>query len=160
MLTLERLKELLSYDPDTGIWTWRVARSNCHPGDVVASKTTAGYIQVMIDRKNYTGHRLAWFYMTGEWPIRKIDHKDCDRSNNRWENLRLADDTENRRNVKRSRNNTTGFKGVSRIRSKFKAVIWKNYKPIHLGHFSTAEEAHQAYAKAAAELFGEFARAA
>lgn len=98
--------------------------------------------------------------MTGEWPDKRMDHRDLDRSNNRWSNLRLASNTENGANRAKGKNNTSGHKGVSwcKNRQKWQAGIKINYRRKALGRFDTKEEAAAAYAVAAQELFGEFAR--
>ena len=156
----QQLKSILRYEPDSGLfYVVKSTAPRVKVGSVAGSKNASGYIVINRSRV-YMAHRLAWLYMTGEFPVGQIDHIDCDRSNTKWDNLRLATRTENRRNASRSRNNTTGFKGVSRARSKYRATISVDYKQICLGNFDTAEEAHEAYKKAAADLYGEFARAA
>lgn len=104
-------------------------------------------------------HRLAWFFMTGEWPILDIDHINGDRSDNRWSNLRLANDSQNGANKRRYKNNKSGFKGViwDARHKRFKAQLKKDGKVLNLGRYHTAEEAHEAYCKAAATLHGDFA---
>ena len=159
MLTVERLKEALMYESDTGIFRWRVIRSqNGRAGNIAGSKKVNGYIDICIDRMLYKAHRLAWFYMTGKWPSEGLDHINTDRTDNRWANLRLANKSQNEANSPRNKANTSGFKGVSRKRNKWQAGIKKDYVRYNLGSFATPEEAHQAYCEAAKETFGEFAR--
>jgi hypothetical protein len=96
--------------------------------------------------------------MTGEWPPSEVDHRDLDKGNNRWTNLRIASSAGNKWNLARRSSNTTGYKGVSRKRSKFQAQIAINKKRVSLGCFASPEEAYAAYCKAASEWHGEFAR--
>lgn len=161
MLTQARLKELLKYDPDAGQWTWLVTRGGAKAGSIVSHREGSGYIQFTIDRKNYRSCRLAWLYMTGEWPNGFIDHIDRVRTNDRWNNLRLATRSQNKANSAAYANNSVGFKGVSLVRScrskPYVARIGVNGKSKHLGLFSTPEEANAAYTKAAKTYFGEYA---
>lgn len=161
-LTVQYVRELLIYFPETGFLVWRIPRGN------VAAGTRAGYIRadkgilyryVKIDCKLYSEHKLAWGIMTGEFPPR-LDHKDLDGTNNRWINLRLADGSQNQANTGIRSNNTSGYKGVGLIRStgKWAARIKHQGNTTHLGCFSSPEKASAAYEKAARELFGEYAR--
>src|SRR6266704_128840 len=99
MLTQQRLKELLSYDPLTGVFLWRVKRCNKMPGDVAGCNKNRNYTVVYVEGKSYRAHRLAWFYMTGEWPATFLDHRDMNKHNNAWENLRLATKSQNQANI-------------------------------------------------------------
>lgn len=160
-VTHERLRELLAYDQETGEFTWRVARGPEVPaGSVAGMVNEDGYRIVTVDGSNYRAHVLAWFYMTGEWPTKQVDHKDNGRDNNRWENLREATNGENGANKGKQCNNTTGHKGVSfdAKRNRFRAVIYKDGKQTHLGYFITAQQASDAYVDAAPRFHGEFAR--
>lgn len=163
MLTLDRLKDLLAYDPKTGTFTRLVGRPgpNGHVGAVAGCNNGQGYIRLYVDGKPYKAHRLAWFYMTGEW-VDEVDHRNTVRSDNRWDNLREATRGQNRTNCAAYKNNTSGLKGVSLYRrtGKWKAQIQKSGQKHFLGYFDTPEAAHDAYAKAANDLFGQFARAA
>lgn len=156
--TRARLMELLSYDPESGQFRWKVRRTNrAHPG-AIAGRTCNGYVRIHLDGVAHSAHRLAWLWMTGEWPILDVDHGDLDRSNNRWSNLRLATRAENRMNSRASKNNTVGLKGVCRNRYGFQAQIRNNGKTTYLGTFETAEAAHAAYRDASIRIYGEFAR--
>lgn len=163
MLTQERLKALLHYDPEAGLFTRLVSRSGpkSKAGDVAGCDNGQGYIRIYVDGKPYKAHRLAWFYMTGEW-VDEVDHRNTVRSDNRWANLREATRGQNRTNCAAYRNNTSGHKGVSLYRrtGKWTAQIQKRGQKHFLGYFDTPEAAHEAYAKAANDLFGQFARAA
>lgn len=160
-LTQERLQELLHYDPLTGIFRWLLYRnSNAKIGDIAGSPHTKGHLRISIDGKQYLSHRLAWFYMTGQWPASMIDHENTDGSDNRWLNLREATHAQNCMNAQKRSDNSSGFKGVSfsRERGKFVAQINRAGKRTHVGIFDTAEEAAKAYDNAARLHHGEFAR--
>lgn len=161
-LTAERLRSLLSYDAETGVFVWIAPTSNrVKRGTVCKYKTSPGYIAVRIDRILIGAHRLAWLYMTGEWPIADVDHINGDRTNNRWSNLRAASRQQNLRNMQmRTRQNTSGFKGVSWISrcSLWHAAIGIDRKNKSLGYFRDPVSAARAYDAAAINRFGEFAR--
>jgi hypothetical protein len=165
MLSVERLKEVLSFDKDTGEFRWAKRVARCiRIGELAGYIENAhgGYNLIMIDRVSYGAHRLAWFYVTGEWPDVEIDHKDGNPSNNRFSNLRKATASENIANSKKRRDNTSGFKGVSwdKGAKKWSAKIGVSGRKLHLGLFDTPEAAHAAYLTAAHKHFGEFARVA
>jgi HNH endonuclease len=146
-IALDRLKELLSYDPDTGEFIWLVNKSaRARTGMVAGQKTRYGYIAVVIDGVFYPAHRLAWFYVTTEWPPAEIDHRDLDKTNNRFANLREATRKQNMQN-RRTPNITgsSGYLGVSKNRNKWEARIGIDGKVKHIGNFGTPEEAHAAY---------------
>jgi hypothetical protein len=150
-LTQERLKELLHYDPETGDFIW-------HPqpaGTIVMVRGESRW-RVAVDRKIYFCSRLAWLYMTGQWPDGMVDHIDNDSLNDSWENLRLATNSQNQANSKvRSK---SGLKGVYSAGRRFQSHITVNGVHHYLGIFDTPEEAAEAYKRAATEFFGEFAR--
>lgn len=158
-LTQEYLKSILSYDPETGVFRWRVDRykSRIRAGDRAGCVDAFGYRLIRFDYKNHKEHRLAWLYMTGEQPPAFMDHKNHNRADNAWANLRIANGTQNRANTRKPKNNTSGIKGVRRVKNRWSALIVCNRQHIHLGTFATKEEAAQAYAEAARKLFGEFA---
>lgn len=166
MITQERLKQLLKYSPDTGLFYWRVDRGGKRAGAIAGVVRPSGYVAIGIDDKLWRAHQLVWLYMTGEWPPSFIDHRDLDRANNRWSNLRLATKSQNMANMGTPKHNSSGFKGVSRYRAgesygkPWQASIRKDNRSYALGQFATKEEAHAAYVAAAERLFGEFARAA
>lgn len=163
MLTAMRLREILRYDPETGLFTRLTDRGGRRAGEVAGSQRKDDRrIQIYVDNRNEMAHRLAWLYMTGEWPSEEVDHRDMNPSNNRWSNLRLASHSQNAMNRTKRSDNTTGLKGVYRHykNGKFRAAIAANKKQYHLGVFDTREEAHAAYEAAAAKLHGEFARVA
>lgn len=157
---ISRVRELLDYDASTGILRWKTKRhGTASVGSQAGSINSKGYRCVKIDGKLYQAHRVAWALVNGEWPAQAIDHKNRNRDDNRIDNLRLATNSQNTANSKRPAHNTSGLKGVTwhKQRQKWAAQIRKDGKNLHLGLFASAEEAHQAYIKAANENFGEFA---
>ena len=158
----EFIREYLSYDPETGIFTW-IKRPNPNvPSGTRAGSVNpdTGYRLIHFKRVNYTCGRLAWFFAHGESPDRLIDHINGDRDDNRIANLRPATYLQNSANQKGwSRLDLP--KGVSRIKSRKKPYCAKlriGGAIRYVGYFATAEEAHAAYCRAAVEHFGEFAR--
>lgn len=164
-LTAERLRHVLEYSPNTGEWVWLVTLSSRGQKGAKAGCPSIrdGWV-IRIDGCLYKSHHLAWLYMTGEWPVDQIDHEDLDRTNNRWLNLREADNSQNGANKPLQCNNTSGFKNVSyrpdcRNRP-YLAFASVSGKRKYLGAFKTAEEASSVAFAAAKVIFGEFARAA
>lgn len=161
-LSADYVRSLLRYEPETGRFFWIVSRPNRKAGSE-AGCIRDGYVGIKINGRRYLAHRLAWLVMTGVWPEDEIDHRDLNRANNRWANLRPATHGQNQSNCRAYRHNSTGLKGAYPAPHnpfKFVSAIRKDGKRLHLGTFDTAREAHQAYAKAAQELHGEFRRAA
>jgi hypothetical protein len=157
LLTSARLREIASYNPKTGEFMSQPIRIGWNCGGKQRRPYPYIYRIVAIDGKNYLEHRLAWFWMTGEWPPSDavIDHINGDSTDNRWENLRLATLSQNQRNRTRmNKNNPNGLTGAYR-RSDKRWVSWLGKR--YLGTFATKEEAHEAYRKAALEKYGEFA---
>ena len=113
MLTIEQLKEVLDYNPDTGLFTWIKSTQQTKAGSVAGNKTNQGYIRISVKRKRYLAHRLAYLYMTGHFPENFIDHINHIRHDNRWTNLRDATSSQNQANQVNPKNNTSGYKGVS-----------------------------------------------
>ena len=168
---LEILLDLLDYNPETGIIIHKKTRKNGvkQGGEagtkrrLLNGKSTKLYIEVSVLGRIYFAHRLAWYMHTGVDPIdHLIDHIDGNGYNNIFANLRLCTNQQNAFNRIANTNNKSGFKGVywTKKLQKWGAGIKLNYKRIHLGYFPTAELAHMAYCKAAAELHGDFARGA
>ena len=163
-LTQAELKEVLRYEPRTGKFFW--AKSMPPRGRVgqeagwVAPYATGKRIKIAIRGTEFPAHRLAWLYMTGEWPKQEIDHRDGDGTNNRWANLREATSSENLRNCPAPRTNTTGHKGTcfDKKTGKFIAGLRVNGRRMNLGSFETHEEAIRAYRAAARKHHGEFAK--
>jgi len=160
-LTQQGLKEILHYDMETGVFTWRKHRLRSREHSVAGTPFKGGYIRITIHRKPHMAHRLAWLYVTGSWPSCEMDHIDGDESNNAWANLREATRTQNNCNRGSHKNNRLGLKGVYQVHdNRFVARIYIDGRSTSLGSFKTAEEAHAAYCNAAQKHFGEFARAA
>lgn len=162
LLPAEYLRRILNYDPETGAFTWaeKIARKVV-VGSVAGSLNHHGYIHISIGGRPYPAHRLAFVYMTGEWPVGMLDHRDTNKSNNAWANLRPATTSQNAMNTRRRSDNVSGFKGVCWRRAKGK---WQARIKIHgstrtLGSYDTPEAAHEAYVAAAKVVHGEFARA-
>jgi hypothetical protein len=157
--TSSDLKQVMSYDPETGIFTV-FPRRGTKGGLTRGSLNPNGAYVFTVAKKLHYAHRLAWLYMTGEWPGVGIDHKDCNPQNNRWDNLRLADQSENNMNARKRSGTSSKFKGVyfHAAAQKWGSQIHKNGKNSHLGLFETEQEAHNAYSTAAEAKFGEFAR--
>jgi len=158
-VTRARLREVLDYDDQTGEFRWLKQTSpRVRVGQVAGTVNRDGYRLIAIDGKAYWAHRLVWLYMKGKWRSGVIDHRDGDPSNNCWDNLRPATRSQNCANRRIPRHNTCGLKGVSLHRGRYCATICKKGRKHSLGCFSTPQEAHAAYVKAARRLFGEFAR--
>lgn len=142
-LTQSRLKELLDYDPITGIFTWLKRCNQLKTGDVAGCHDYQGYIVIMIDRIQHRAGRLAWLYVHGIWPSYQIDHKDRIRDNDAIVNLREATHSTNGMNRGISTRNTSGVTGVSldKRSGKWRACIKVSGKPIHLGLFASKDAA-------------------
>jgi len=160
MITQEHLKELLDYNPDTGVFTWKkTVNSRAVVGSVAGNQDCSVYIRITIYKKKYAAHRLAFLYMTGKWPNKLVDHINQIKDDNRWVNLRQATTSQNNINSKKQKNNTSGHRGVYWSK---KSQMWRvqiKYKSKHrcLGGYTTIEEAAAVYKAAALELYGEFA---
>ena len=157
--TAERVREAFDYDPETGIFVWKkkIGRKVV-VGKVAGSLSKVlGYVLIGMDGSSYGAHRLAWLYMTGEWPA-ITDHINGVKSDNRFANLRSCNSAENNRNRPIRKDNRAGFKGVKACRNgTYQASITHNRERHYLGTFRTPEEAHSAYCEAAKRMCGEFA---
>lgn len=142
-MTRDELLNILHYEPSTGIFKWKAYIGHIVPGKIAGSLSDQGYIRIGVSKKDYKAHRLAWLYMTGNFPLVEIDHINRNRSDNRWENLRLATAKQNRENLSTRSDNTSGFRGVAwcRFRQKWHAQICHNGKTINLGRFNDFFEA-------------------
>lgn len=151
MITQTELKELVTYDPVTGAFTLAKHRHGTtrKVGDSLGSLTKTGYLETCIKQKRYYLHRLAHLYMTGKMPKNMIDHKNRNKLDNSWNNLRCVTHQENMENdILPRKHGSLGYRGVHRYGNKFRAKINHKGKQIHLGEFNTVEEASQAYLKA------------
>jgi hypothetical protein len=157
-LTVERLRELLHYDPETGDFTWRQDRvAGAKAGDRAGWLANSGYITLRVERKQYLAHRLAWLYVTGEWPPQQVDHVNQNKVDNRWANLRAASHGQNviNRSYRRPKHNLP--RGVRpAYGGRFEAWIGSKVNRRFLGSFDTADEAHAAYLQEARRVYGEF----
>ena len=159
-LSANRLRKLLKYDPATGVFRWRVHRGgpNNFGGVAGSIHRPKGYRQICIDGKIYRANRLAWLYMTGKWPKLEIGYINHKTSDTRWANLRAM--TPSQRGAITRTRNKLGVRGVWTTPSgKYVAPIKVAGKKKYLGVFDTVEKASVAYARAARDAFGQFARA-
>ena len=143
MVTQEELKELLHYNPDTGIFTRIASRGSVKAGYIAGCLDKDGYITIKINCKTYKAHRLAWFYVHGKWPKHKIDHINHVRADNRIANLRCATCRENNKNSSLRKDNTSGVCGVCwyRPKKKWASQIMVNGMNVCLGYFTDKFEA-------------------
>lgn len=154
----DQIREVLSYDPLTGEFKWKISLSGGRgAGEFAGSfEKNTGYLRIQFGKRRYLSHVLAWIYMTGEIPEQTIDHEDRNRSNNRWANLRLATPTEQARNRNLYKNNTTGTKGIYSRDGKWRVMIRIDGKLKHLGTYDDLNEAIQVRKYAAKQHFKEF----
>jgi len=142
-LTQKKLKELMDYDPDTGIFTRKLGMNK------VGSIRIDGRLQICVNYKMYLAHRLAWLYVYGELPIDQIDHINCNPLDNSIKNLRLASGFQNMQNIQKAfiTNKTAGLLGASfhKAMGKYRSRICLNNKTKVIGYYDTAEDAHNAY---------------
>lgn len=159
MLTQGRLKELLHYSPETGLFVWLIRRSgNVPAGRVAGGLNQDGYWMIEIDGRGYGAHRLAFLYMLGRWPAGVADHENRRRSDNRWGNLRDATHGQNVANSGLRKNNTLGYRGIRRHGKKFAAYASVDGKQKYLGLFDTAVQAGTVVQQERVRLHGDFAR--
>ena len=142
-LTQKRLKELLHYDPLTGIPTWKADRQCVGVGDIAGSKDKDGYIVIKVDYKSYKAHRLAWLYVYGYFPENDLDHIDRIKHHNWISNLRETSKQCNARNTGNPKDNNSGVKGVGwrRANKKWQVRININQKLKYLGYYKSFCEA-------------------
>ncbi len=158
MLTQERVRELFDYDSETGDLIRRVKVANQPAGSVAGSVNAKGHLNIQVDGKLYAAHRLVFLYHHG-WLPQEIDHENRVKTDNRIGNLRPATSSQNKGNIELLRNNSSGYRGVSRnARSgKWHAQIKIHGRQTYLGRSDTPEQAAVIYNQAAREHFGEFA---
>ncbi len=159
-LTLAVVRHFLDYDAATGDFYWRVSPIGRIPaGSLAGYPNHKGYWLITIQGEEYAAHRLAWLWMTGAWPKDQIDHKDRNKANNAWHNLREATNSQNIMNRQREsfwKNGTSArnpYRGVQ-LHPCGRYQVWLGGK--HVGMFATAEEGRDAYLKAARQKYGEF----
>ena len=152
MLTAERLREVLEYNPQTGSLVWRIDPPRKHGfiGKRAGSRGKNGYVSVCIEQKSFLAHRLAWLYVHGCWPQGQIDHVNGDRSDNRLANLRDVPqriNLQNRRSVRASKKTShlLGVFPVDSLKNPWGSAVRVDRKKVHIGVFPTEEAAHLAY---------------
>ena len=156
MITQKELKKFLSYDKSTGLFIWKTTTANrVRIGDVAGSIYKNGYVYIAINGKRYKAHRLAWLYITGEMPQKHIDHKNHNRADNRFKNLRDIMQKENNKNQSKSKRNTSGVVGVSWCNTfkRWRATISVDDNKKSLGTFTEFSDAVNAR-KNAEVLYG------
>lgn len=159
-VSIERLRHVFSYNPSTGILTWRINTGKKRMiGKSAGSDNGTGHLRLRIDRCDLYVHRIVWAMTYGYWPTRGIDHINGNPCDNRIENLREANQSQN---VANSRNMKNKLKGASYRKSlgRWRSQIMVKGKYIHLGNFDSEQEAHEAYCAAAEKHFSTFARRA
>jgi hypothetical protein len=160
---LDRVKELLDYDQNTGVFVWRAYRGGtAFAGSIAGGINTSGHRQIKIDMQQYVAHRLAWYLVTGKEPVNEIDHINGNRDDNRYENLREATDAQNAQNRTVQINNKSGVKGVCWYprRSMWNAYITAFGARKTIGYFKSIEEAASARKSYERMLHKEYARSA
>lgn len=159
-LTCERLRQVLDYDPGTGLFRWRVSLRKGFAGRIAGTTDTGGYIIIGIDGLRYFAHRLAWMFVHGAFPPDQIDHIDRNTGNNRIANLRPATGSQNLANMAMRITNTSGKKGATwhKRAGKYQSQIKVSGRCVYLGLFNDPESANAAYAAAAKHYYGEYAR--
>jgi hypothetical protein len=153
-LSQARLKELLHYDPDTGVFTHLYARRGVTVGNVAGTKGRYGYWFLVLLHRKYLAHRVAWCYLHGAFPPDQIDHINRIRDDNRECNLRCVTLAQNRQNLGVSGRNKSGYRGVSydKVNDLWRASISVGGKARNLGRYKTKSEAATAYKQAAVKL--------
>ena len=157
ILTADRVRELLHYDPTTGLFTWLVTRGRTAKVGGAAGNMNgvSGYVAIGVDGRYYRAHRLAWLYVNGEWPVSELDHINGGPSDNRLVNLSETTRSGNMQNQRRNRSdNAAGLIGVGWREKKkiWRARITLNGKQMHLGEFKSPQLAHEAYLEAKRQL--------
>lgn len=178
-LSQSTLCQMLHYDPKTGHFAWLprplefITETKATPKWVTKARMDArfagkrvgtvdkkGYLRIFLFGNSYPAHVLAWLYMTGEWPTEEVDHRNLQKMDNRWDNLRPATSQQNARNRRVRSDSSTGLKGVKPHEGRFHARIQTSNKRISLGLYDCPVAAHFAYVVAADKFHGEFARTA
>jgi hypothetical protein len=151
-MTQRQLKQMLRYDPRTGLFYWRAGK---YAGKRAGWLSNEGYRYIQINLRVYAAHTLAWLYVRGRLPKGRIDHIDRKPANNRIKNLREATRSQNSANSI-NKPNRSGLKGAHYARGHWQSAIHYKGRKYYLGFFATPEAAHRAYCKAARALHGNF----
>jgi len=159
-MNIDQLKSYFQYEPETGNIFWIAKGRGKIKKKPAGSKLYSGYIGICIGPKRVQAHRIAWALHNGAWPEKQIDHINGIKTDNRIENLRLATNAQNGKNIKLNKNNKSGVNGVyyDEKRNKWRSYIKVNHKQISLGSFSDFELAKNARKEAENKYFGEWAR--
>jgi hypothetical protein len=145
---VSKLKHLLSYDPLTGGFTWRVSKGRAKQGSTAGALKRRGYVDITLDGQRFAAHRLAWLYSHGVWPTYSVDHINGNPSDNRLKNLRDVPHISNMQNERSARaSNSHGFLGATWCKDKCKwaAQIRHQGKKVRIGLYDTPQDAHNAY---------------
>jgi len=158
-LTQETLKQLISYNPETGEFTRLKSAGGRDKDTKAGSIMNTGYLEVGVNGERWLGHRLAFLYMEGKVPD-YIDHKDSDRSNNIWSNLRACTQAQNLANTIPRKNTITGIKnvGIHKASGLYHVTLWSNNKLAHSSYHKDIELAALVAEEARNKYHGEFAR--
>lgn len=150
MITAEKLREYLHYSEATGLFSWKkIPSRKFKVGDAAGSLKPHGYMKIQICGERHYSHRLAWLYVTGQWPSGEMDHKDGNRANNSFANLRESD---HQKNCINRPARGTSFQACN---GKWRAQIGVDFKQVALGTFDTEQEAHIAYLRAVERYHGK-----
>lgn len=162
-LDFDLANKLFKYEPGTGVITRKLRTgTKTNVGDVCGSINSRGYVDIKVGRHSFKAHRIAWLLMTGGWPLDTVDHVNRNRADNRWINLRAANRTQQIGNTPNRSSNTTGHRGVRKMRGNYQARIGVTDRETGvskvkvIGTFKTMGEAISAYTKAARNYYGEF----
>jgi hypothetical protein len=151
LISHERLTQLLHYDPETGDFTWKVVKNSAKPGMRTGFHSSFGYLRMKLDGRTYLAHRLALFYVNGEWP-NVVDHINGMPADNRLANLRDGDQAQNMQNRRPNKTNVSGLVGVSKQGKGWTSSIRIKGKSTYLGYFKTPEAAHAVYLEAKRQM--------
>ncbi len=158
-LSRDDLVKLLDYDPISGIFVWRVDRRGGNKAGAEAGYIQdKGYRYIAIGGRSYRANRLAWLYMRGAWPDHQVDHRNGNRDDNAWENLRAASSANNNWNRTVASNSTTGVKGVYLQNGRYYCTVEMKGHRHRIGHFPDLELAEMVVQEFRTKLHGEFAR--
>ena len=145
-ISADRLRSILTYDAESGVFCWRFRTSPAAAAGSIAGSLFGGYRRIRIAGRAYGAHRLAWLYVHGVWPVGEIDHINGVRDDNRICNLRVVTPQENKHNRHGVHaGNSSGFLGVHRNRDRWRATICVDGRNVHLGVFDDPAEAAEAY---------------